>query len=124
MVGYAPRVVIPIEPETLESVLSEFPLENPRVELEFEASAMNENLLVSDATGRRFVLRRHRRNPETERVAFQLRFQDFLRSSGYPVPEIVRTRDGQLLASRPSGAFALRVRRWESLRLRTSASGS
>jgi Ser/Thr protein kinase RdoA (MazF antagonist) len=59
-----------------------------------EASNRNDNLLVVDATGAHYVLRRFRRNPDARRVEFQVRFQQHLWGSGFPTAEVVETRAG------------------------------
>jgi Ser/Thr protein kinase RdoA (MazF antagonist) len=54
----------------------------------------NDNLLVIDATGARYVLRCFRRNPDARRVEFQVWFQQHLRRGGFPTAEVVEARSG------------------------------
>jgi Ser/Thr protein kinase RdoA (MazF antagonist) len=76
-------------------VLAAYPLEQPAVAGSL-ASTRNENWLVSDAAGRRYVLRRNRQHASIERVAFQLRFQRHLLRAGIPTAEVIQSRDGAL----------------------------
>jgi Ser/Thr protein kinase RdoA (MazF antagonist) len=62
----------------------------------FEASFRNENWLVEDARGRRYVLRHNLQHAHGPRIAFQVRFQQHLRRHGFPTAEVVETRSGDL----------------------------
>lgn len=62
------------------------------------ASTRNENWLVADAAGRRYVLRRNRQHAGVERVEFQLRFQEYLLRGGFPTAELIQPRAGGLVA--------------------------
>jgi Ser/Thr protein kinase RdoA (MazF antagonist) len=75
------------------SALSHFRLPDPRIIGPLPASSRNDNFLVEDALGERYVLRRYRRNPHQERVEFQLRFQQHLLRRGFPTSRLLETRD-------------------------------
>ena len=45
----------PITDEVLSSTLRQYPLANPRIISALEASKLNDNFLVEDAEGRRYV---------------------------------------------------------------------
>ncbi len=79
-------------PATLGPVLALFALDRPRLVGAFDASTRNDNLRIVDAGGRRFVLRRHRRNRDPERVRFQIRFQRQLEARGFPTAPVVNSR--------------------------------
>jgi Ser/Thr protein kinase RdoA (MazF antagonist) len=64
----------------------------------FEASTRNDNWLVADARGRRYVLRRNLQHAHVQRIAFQVRFQQHLRHHGFLTAEVVETRAGDLSA--------------------------
>lgn len=98
---------IEVGDERLESVLASYPLERPRVAGLLEASKRNDNFLVEDAAGRRYVLRRYRRNPNEARIRFQLRFQQELHRLGYPTSEIVASAAGDLFVTSTAGFWAL-----------------
>ena len=72
-------------------VLAAYPLEQPVV-VGSLASTRNENWLVADAAGRRYVLRRNRQHGAVERVEFQLRFQEHLLRGGFPTAEVIQPR--------------------------------
>ena len=90
----------------IEAVLARYELAAPRVGAAVAASTRNENLVVHDA-GRRYVLRRYRRNTSVERVALQLRFQRHLLARGFPTPGIVATRDGEDVVESDGAPWAL-----------------
>ena len=75
-----------IPSELLNDVLARFGLAGAHLERSFEASTMNDNLLAVAGDGRQYVLRRYRRNLDMPRLEFQVRFQQFLFDSHYPVP--------------------------------------
>jgi Ser/Thr protein kinase RdoA (MazF antagonist) len=77
------------------SALSRFRLPNWRIVGSLPASSRNDNFLVEDARGERYVLRRYRRNPKPERVEFQLRFQQHLLLSGFPTSRVIETGEGE-----------------------------
>ncbi len=81
------------------SVLRHYALDAPVVTGRHEAGIINENLLVSDAAGKRYFLRGYRRVRDPERVLFQLRFQEHLRREGFPTASVVETRNGELVAA-------------------------
>jgi homoserine kinase type II len=83
-----------IDDAVLAPVLAAYALRGARAFGRLEASNRNDNLLVIDATGARYVLRRFRRNPDARRVAFQVRFQQHLVCRGFPTAEVVETRAG------------------------------
>jgi hypothetical protein len=77
------------------SALSEFRLPSPRILGSLPASRRNDNILVQDAAGRRFVLRHYRRNPQRARIEFQVCFQQHLLRRGFPTSHLVETEAGQ-----------------------------
>jgi Ser/Thr protein kinase RdoA (MazF antagonist) len=83
-----------IDDAVLAPVLAAYSLRGARVLGLLEASNRNDNILVVDTTGARYVLRRFRRNPDARRVEFQVRFQQHLLRSGFPTAEVVETRSG------------------------------
>lgn len=78
-------------------ILAAYPLVGPAV-VGSLASTRNENWLVTDGAGRRFVLRRNRQHAAVERVEFQLRFQEHLLRGGFPTAELIQPRAGGLVA--------------------------
>ena len=72
-------------------MLALYALDRPRLVGAFDASTRNDNLRIADARGRRFVLRRHRRNRDPERVRFQIRFQRHLEAHGFPTAPAVES---------------------------------
>ncbi len=93
--------------QLIASVLAQYPLPHACTVSPIEASKMNDSFLVEDATGNRYVLRRYRRNPEQERVLFQLRFQRELHARGFPTSEIIESDAASLLVSNEAGSWAL-----------------
>jgi Ser/Thr protein kinase RdoA (MazF antagonist) len=71
--------------------LSRFPLPNPRVIGSLPASTRNDNFLIEDGLGERYVFRRYRRNPQPERIEFQLGFQQHLVRQRFPTPRVIET---------------------------------
>ncbi len=67
----------------------------------------NDNVLVEDAGGRRYVLRRYRRNRNRDRITFQAMFQAFAHRQGLPVARIVTTRFGAPLLDDITGTWML-----------------
>jgi Ser/Thr protein kinase RdoA (MazF antagonist) len=88
MVSASPEVVV-------AHMLAAYPPVQPTV-VGSLASTRNDNWLIADGTGRRYVLRRHRQHAHTERVGFQLRFQQHLLRGGFPTAEVVQPRAGGL----------------------------
>ena len=78
----------------LLAVLGAYPLQDPRVVCQFESYG-NDNWLVEDEGGGRYVLRRHRLNGDAGRLEFQLALQAHLAAHGVPTAPVVRTRDGR-----------------------------
>ena len=68
------------------SILAAYPFGRLAVVGAFEASFRNENRLVADGLGRRYVLRRTLQHAHGPRIAFQVRFQQHLRSLGLTLP--------------------------------------
>ena len=91
----------------LSGILGQYPLKAPCLLYYFEASRRNDNFLIEDSSGMRYVLRRYRRNPDPQRVEFQLRFQQNLHRLGFPTAEIIATRSGSLFVSDEGGTWAL-----------------
>ena len=83
-----------IDDAVLAPVLAAYAIRGARARGVLGASNRNDNLLVVDATGARYVLRRYRRNPDARRVESQVRFQQHLRRHGFPTAEVVETRVG------------------------------
>jgi homoserine kinase type II len=92
---------------TLSAVLAQYPLRSPRVVERMEASVRNDNFLVEDAPGRRYVLRHYRRNPDERRMRFQLTFQQQLYGLGYPTSEIIPSNVGELFVEAEGRAWVL-----------------
>lgn len=83
----------------LAQVLAAYPLRAPRVLGLLAASNRNENYLVADAVGDRYVLRRYRRNPDGRRVEFQVCFQQHLYRQGFPTSRVIETMTGEWCVS-------------------------
>jgi homoserine kinase type II len=88
-------------------VLARYELGGPRSVVRMEAGYRNDNYLVEDAAGRRYVLRRYRRNPHRARMLFQLDFQRALRRLGYPTSDIVALSSGDAIVRSASGPWVL-----------------
>lgn len=82
-------------PPDLADVLSRYAIDTPRVTEKLSSGIVNDNWLVTDSAGARYILRAYRRIRDPERVLFQLRFQEYLREQGYPTAEVIRTADGE-----------------------------
>jgi Ser/Thr protein kinase RdoA (MazF antagonist) len=82
-------------------------LRDPRIIGPLPASSRNDNFLVEDASGERYVLRRYRRNPHRERIEFQLRFQQHLLRHGFPTSAVIATRDGAPMLALAQDFYAL-----------------
>ncbi len=91
----------------IASILAQYSLPHACTVSPIEASKRNDNFLVEDATGNRYVLRRYRRNPERARVLFQLRFQQELYQRGFPTSEVIESASGSLLVSSEIGSWVL-----------------
>jgi Ser/Thr protein kinase RdoA (MazF antagonist) len=74
-------------------VLAAYPFARLAAIREFEGFR-NQNWLVQDQRGRRYVLRRNLQHSEPRRIEFQARFQQHLLRRGFPTAEIVETRAG------------------------------
>src|SRR5688572_7711349 len=83
--------------------LEEFGIDVAKVE-DLAGATTNTNHLVTTSAGGRLVLRRCDRNPDAERLGFQLSLQDHLHGAGYPVPAVLRTPGGHALVG---GAWTL-----------------
>ncbi|RMF83770.1 MAG: hypothetical protein D6736_20755 [Nitrospinota bacterium] len=55
----------------------------------------NDNFLLQTADGKAYVLRRYRKQPLPERIAFELALQTTLRRLGIPTPPVILTRNGR-----------------------------
>ena len=97
----------PITETTLSAVLAQHPLRGARAVSVIAASNRNDNFLVEDPEGHRFVLRRYRRNPDTRRVAFQLAFQRQLHDLGYPTSQVIENSAGEAMVTDESGIWVL-----------------
>ncbi len=82
-----------------EAVLRHYRLDATSITGRHEAGIINENLLVVDGDGKRYLLRGYRRVRDLERVLFQLRFQEHLRGEGFPTAAVVETHDGGLVVA-------------------------
>jgi len=100
-------VSLPVSESLLSNVLAQYPLPNTGVVGVHEASKRNDNLLVEDSSGHKYILRRYRRNSQEARVRFQLSFQQHLVSSGFPTSEIVETISGDVLVIEEDTPWAL-----------------
>ena len=56
----------------------------------------NDNWLVEDQRGCRYVLRRNLQHTNTHRIEFQVRLQQHLLQHGFPTAEVVETRSGDV----------------------------
>ncbi len=56
----------------------------------------NDNCLVEDERGRRYVLRRNLQHTNSQRIEFQVRLQQHLLQHGFPTAEVIETRSGDL----------------------------
>jgi homoserine kinase type II len=72
------------------SLADAYGLVNARVLSELESYG-NENFLIEDGGGQRYVLRRHRLNADIRRIEFQLALQDHLASHAFPTSTVVET---------------------------------
>lgn len=79
-------------------ILTAYPFGRLAVVGALEASTHNDNWLVEDERGRRYVLRRNLQHAHVSRIAFQVRFQQHLRQHGFPTAEVVETRSDDLYA--------------------------
>jgi Ser/Thr protein kinase RdoA (MazF antagonist) len=79
-------------------ILTAYPFGRLSMVSAFEASFRNDNWLVADERGRRYVLRRNLQHAHAPRIAFQVRFQQHLRHHGFPTAEVVETRSGDFFA--------------------------
>lgn len=82
-----------------EAALRHYALEAPTVLARNDAGFINDNWLVADASGERYVLRAYRRVRDPQRIAFQLAFQEHLLANGFPTAPVVGTRTGEPFAS-------------------------
>jgi Ser/Thr protein kinase RdoA (MazF antagonist) len=89
------------------SALSRFRLRDPRVIGSLPASSRNDNFLVEDSLGERYVLRRYRRNPYRDRIEFQLRFQQHLLCREFPTSRVIETDCGERMLVRARDFWAL-----------------
>lgn len=89
------------------SALARYPLPSPRLAGSLSASTRNDNLLVQDAAGGAYVLRRYRRNPSSERMELQLRLQQHLFRHGLPTSRVIETNGGKRFACSDGGFWAL-----------------
>ena len=74
------------------AILAAYPFAQLAVVRAFKASTRNDNWLVEDGRGRRYVLRRNLQHAHVQRIAFQVRFQQHLRHHGFPTAEVVEMR--------------------------------
>jgi homoserine kinase type II len=100
-------VTAEITDQLLTDVLARYALASPRVLGPFESSKRNDNFLVEDEGGSRYILRRYRRNPSEPRILFQLRFQRELHRLGFPTSRVIEDNTGQLLVHNDAGAWVL-----------------
>ena len=94
------------EPKPL-AALGHYPLQEPLILDRDEVGIINDNWLVTDGAGRRYMLRAYRRVRDTNRIAFQLAFQEHLFAAGFPTAPIIRTRDGETSAFVEGSHWAL-----------------
>lgn len=98
---------LPTSDSMLSSVLSQYPLPNARVLDVLESSKRNDNFVIEDVSGGRYILRRYRRNNQETRIRFQLCFQQHLESSGFPTSKIIRTISNDVLVVKEDSPWAL-----------------
>jgi homoserine kinase type II len=70
----------------------------------------NENWLVQDEAGARYVLRRISQHANVERIGFQNRLVEHLRHHGFPTPEVLKTRAGSAFFSDEAGVIWMVLR--------------
>src|SRR5262245_48747750 len=75
------------------AVLNAYPLQDPRIVRQFESYG-NDNWLVEDEGGGRYVLRRQLLNGDARRLDFQLALQAHVAERGVPTAPVANTRDG------------------------------
>ncbi len=80
------------------TALRHYPVQKPLILDRDEVGIINDNWLVTDGAGQRYMLRAYRRVRDTNRIAFQLAFQEHLFAAGFPTAPVVRTRDGETSA--------------------------
>jgi Ser/Thr protein kinase RdoA (MazF antagonist) len=85
----------PASDALLSRILALFPLASPAVVGTIHG-LRNDNRLVEDERGCRYVLRRNLQHADVARIEFQLRFQRHLLGRGFPTAEVVVTRSGDL----------------------------
>jgi Ser/Thr protein kinase RdoA (MazF antagonist) len=100
-------VALPVSESVLLRVLAQYPLPNASVLDVHEASKRNDNFLIEDDSGHRYILRRYRRNNWEARVRFQLSFQQHLVDAGFPTSEIIPTTSGDVLVMEEDSPWAL-----------------
>ncbi len=97
----------PVLDSILLNILSRYPLSNAKVLDMLKASQRNDNYLIEDVSGQRYVLRRYRRNNQETRVRFQLSFQQYLENSGFPTSKVVKTVSDEVLVLEEDSPWAL-----------------
>lgn len=84
-------------PELPATILGAYALSNTSVVAQFESYG-NENWLIEDRRGHRFVLRRHCLNADIGRIEFQLALQRHLTDHGFPASAVVETESQERIA--------------------------
>jgi len=82
----------------VRTVLRLYPLQMPTIEGRDDVGIINDNWLVADSTGARYVLHAYGRIRDSDRIAFQLALQEHLLAAGFPVAPAVRTHAGDAFA--------------------------
>jgi len=82
----------------VQAVLDRYPIEAPTVEGRDEVGIMNDNWLVTESSGSRYMLHAYQRVRDSGRIAFQLALQEHLHAAGFPTAPIVPTRSGEPFA--------------------------
>jgi Ser/Thr protein kinase RdoA (MazF antagonist) len=80
-----------------DEILRAYALPNARAVDEFESYG-NDNWLVEEARGRRYVLRCHHLNADPARIEFQLDLQQHIAAQGIPTTSVVRRASGERIA--------------------------
>ena len=99
--------LLPVSNPILSSILLQYPLPDASVLDTIKSGKRNDNFVVGDGSGHRFILRRYRRNNQETRVRFQLYFQQHLDNSGFPTSKIVRTISNDVLVVKEGTPWAL-----------------
>jgi len=94
-------------PKKLERVLSRYPLGRLRDAQRPQHGFVNDNWIVDTTGGRFFLKHRHPMLSNPSFVRAQHSLTTWLRSGGFPAPELIRTLDGDTLCIVDSGCYEI-----------------